>query len=266
MSHVSYSSPGDVASFRSLTNNTPVVGCGAVVHPRPMDVVFGRGRRCQDHPGNIHFQKLVQSRRLQYRQAKRKEKMLLVQQVIQGVVTGSATTAGGRFLRHVGSSWYEESFTSDAVVQKVAHCLRERLHSKIMQPKETAKQGVIPNEKVSRQLKPPATVLSLSVSLSSTASPLRHISEMEGFFLSDDAPSTEEQTTNDYCPETLPLSVIIDDCSSRSSSSSGSNSTISHAADNDDAATFDALYRMVFENQTRPCHLAHTHVFLTNTH
>jgi hypothetical protein len=251
MSHVSYSSPIAIASLRSLaTNNNPVVGCGAVVHPRPTDVVFGRGRRCQDHPGNIHFQKLVQSRRLQYQQANRKEKMLLVQQVIQGVVTGSATTAEGRFLRQVGSFWYEECFTSDAVAQKVAHCLRERQQSKIMQPKKTAKQGVVPTGKVSRQLKPPATMFSSSVSASSTSSPLRPVSEMGSFFLSDGALSKEEQTTNDGYPEPLPLSVIIDDCSSRSSSSSSSDSTISHAADDDDAATFDALYRMVFENQT----------------
>jgi hypothetical protein len=197
--------------------------------------------------------------------------MLMVQQVIQGVVTGSATTQG-RFLRPNGFSWYEECFTSDAVVQKVAHCLRERQHSKKGLPKETAKQGVSPSDKLNGQLKPPAKVLSSSTRVSTSSSSLCPDPVPDVFFRSDGSPSEEEQTTfdiealleeskqcwhveNDCCQEPLSVSVVIDDCSSRSSNSSSSRrDSTCHDSDDDDTATFNALYHMVFEN--RLCHTA----------
>lgn len=96
------------------------------VSPTEDDVLFGKGRLCDEHHGNQYFQELVAKHRPQYRMAKRKRKTALMYLIVAEI-----DRKGGRFLKRDrpgstdkgGSSWYVADLRS--VREKVSHALRD---------------------------------------------------------------------------------------------------------------------------------------------
>ena len=98
----------------------------AIELPGKCDVLLGRGRPLQEHPGNQRFRTLVDSYVEQYESSKkRKEKTELTELVLETI-----QREGGRFVQmEEGSNgskssglWYE---VSDAVARdKVSHAFR----------------------------------------------------------------------------------------------------------------------------------------------
>lgn len=73
------------------------------VHPRPQDILFGRGVGCQNHPGNVRFREIMLSYKEQYDnvpRSKRREMMSALRHALQA--------GGSRFLRlSEGGNWEE---------------------------------------------------------------------------------------------------------------------------------------------------------------
>jgi hypothetical protein len=98
-------------------------GIQRIVVPGSNDVVFGRDRFAQEHPGNTHYIFLIDCWRLEHGgqpdSTKRKEKTAIANRVVETI-----TGRGGRFLRRDELGWVEV----DGVVAryKVASSFRSR--------------------------------------------------------------------------------------------------------------------------------------------
>jgi hypothetical protein len=111
--------------------------------PRAFDVLFGRGRGPQEHPGNVVLQEIVKLHRSRYQRARRKYRNGIAQEIVQNMKYGGSERQQRhvRFLKRLGKGsiddcWVEVS-DKDAA-QKVCHALRIRPVSN--------KQGVGINE------------------------------------------------------------------------------------------------------------------------
>ena len=65
--------------------------------PGPFDVIFGKGSRYQDHEGNVRLRKMLTGCRKTYDKAKRGEKRIFMQEVVDTV-----KQASGFFLKNDG--------------------------------------------------------------------------------------------------------------------------------------------------------------------
>lgn len=97
-----------------------------VEHPQRNDVLLGRGRPLQRHPGNVRFHQIVDRYRNIYVNAKKHEKLLVSRRVVSEVSTPSSEAPGGRFLRKVESGRYWEEVSTETVLEKTSHALRGR--------------------------------------------------------------------------------------------------------------------------------------------
>ncbi|CAJ1946394.1 unnamed protein product [Cylindrotheca closterium] len=86
-----------------------------------MDVVFGRGKGYQNHPGNQRMRSIIDGYKIKYHTLKRAEKKNLVEQVYNEIVEG-----GVRFLKKDNNenSWI--LVDAPVAMQKVSHTLRCR--------------------------------------------------------------------------------------------------------------------------------------------
>lgn len=100
-------------SSMSLDNQT-------VIEPTEYDVLLGRGKSSQNHPGNIHFRQLVQSKRDEYEKAKIMGKTLIAERIILSI-----HDMQGRFLKQKGGDLWEE-VDNETARDKVAHAFRDR--------------------------------------------------------------------------------------------------------------------------------------------
>jgi hypothetical protein len=73
-----------------------------ILVPSRVDVVLGRGKPFQDHPGNLRLRFLVESLLPQYDEVPKFEKVTVAQQVIATLKKG-----GSRFLKQVDGVWVE---------------------------------------------------------------------------------------------------------------------------------------------------------------
>jgi len=98
------------------------------VMPGEFDVLLGRGKSSQNHPGNIRFRQLVESKRDEYERAKVLEKTLIAERVVQTI-----RDLPGRFLRQDGDLWEEVDY--ETARDKVAHVFRDkrRKHKRLQQ-------------------------------------------------------------------------------------------------------------------------------------
>lgn len=89
--------------------------------PALADVLFGRGKPYQGHPGNIRLHTVVDTNRLRYVKARRYDKFAIAEDIVRHI---QAPPERGRFLkRFEGEDYWEE--VSDAVArEKVSHALR----------------------------------------------------------------------------------------------------------------------------------------------
>jgi hypothetical protein len=98
--------------------------------PRPFDVLFGRGRGHQEHPGNVVLQGIVKLHRERYQRARRKQRNGIAQEIVQNMKHGGPERQQRHieFLKRVGEGIHEcwvEVSDKDAT-EKVCHALRVR--------------------------------------------------------------------------------------------------------------------------------------------
>jgi hypothetical protein len=110
----------------------------SVTVPGHLDILLGRGRRCQEHVGNMRLRILVEDCKPVYDNASRKEKTLLSQEIVESVKKNSH-----HFLKDEDIGWME---VDDNVARlKVSHTFRdiakENLKEKTEEEQFTGKSG-----------------------------------------------------------------------------------------------------------------------------
>lgn len=106
-------------SAASASTATALVGERVTV-PGPHDVLLGRGRNLQNHPGNRRFRMLIDRHLDRYDAADKQDKTILGYTIVRIV-----HETGGRFLRDVDGAGYVE-VDDDVARPKVAHCFRSQ--------------------------------------------------------------------------------------------------------------------------------------------
>lgn len=94
----------------------------SVMVPGSLDVLLGRGRRCQEHVGNMRLRILVEDCKPVYDNASRKEKTLISQEIVDSVKKN-----GHRFLKDEGGGWIEVD--GHVARLKVSHTFRDVIKS-----------------------------------------------------------------------------------------------------------------------------------------
>jgi hypothetical protein len=98
--------------------------------PEPFDVLCGRGKPIQNHPGNVILHRIIDEQCLRYHNAPRLRKRGIADELVQAIKNSSGLEQQlpGRFIRHEeddrGAYWKEIS--EDAARDKVSHCFRAR--------------------------------------------------------------------------------------------------------------------------------------------
>lgn len=90
-----------------------------VMVPGSFDILVGKGRPFQDHPGNIRLREWIKQHQSSYEKAQKYEKKKLVQNVIEMV-----RSKGGRFLKDDGGHWIQVQGT--VALAKVGHLFRDK--------------------------------------------------------------------------------------------------------------------------------------------
>ena len=135
-----------------------------------MDVIFGRGKGLQKHPGNKRMRSIIDRYKVEYHAAKRAEKKDLVVQVYNEIVEG-----GVRFLKKLDDENTWIVVDEPVAMEKVSHTLRCRRLLKgsakekeaDAPPRKDAKQPPAPSSKVARL---PSSANKAGLSSSSVAS------------------------------------------------------------------------------------------------
>jgi hypothetical protein len=93
----------------------------------PFDVLCGKGKPIQKHPGNTLLRLLIDQNCNRYNKAPRREKRAIANEIVQGIKSNIGKLPG-RFLRFCESAEQEGwSEVSDAAaIDKVSHCFRAR--------------------------------------------------------------------------------------------------------------------------------------------
>ena len=108
-----------------------------IENPTDSDVLLGRGKPFQNHPGNRMMLSLVDKHRDRYQRAERKEKHDIVEEVMAVI-----KKADGRFLRRVDyeNQWVEVNHAIS--YRKVGHAFRSKARKNANSKKATlAKMG-----------------------------------------------------------------------------------------------------------------------------
>jgi hypothetical protein len=112
--------------------------------PEPFDVLFGRGKPIQKHPGNKLLRLLIDQNCHRYNKAPRLERRAIANEIVQGIKSNHGKLPG-RFLRLCESAEqdaeddYEWTEASDEVaIDKVSHCFRARRN---LAPEKIASSG-----------------------------------------------------------------------------------------------------------------------------
>eukprot|EP00980_Cylindrotheca_fusiformis_P015884 scaffold4642_cov112-Cylindrotheca_fusiformis.AAC.9 len=88
---------------------------------RKIDIVFGRGKGFQNHPGNKRMRDIVEKYKTQYHSLRRAEKRKLVESVYKEITEG-----GARFLKKVEGENAWVIVDAPVAIQKVSLTLRRR--------------------------------------------------------------------------------------------------------------------------------------------
>ena len=113
------------------------------------DIVFGRGRGFQNHPGNLRMRRIIEKYKRQYHTLKRSDKRILVEKVYNELVKD-----GARFLKKLDNDDAWVKVDVPIALQKVSHTLRCRksveklLHDVEKSGVITPRSGVIRNTMV----------------------------------------------------------------------------------------------------------------------
>ena len=101
--------------------------------PSRNDVLFGRGKRYQNHIGNQRFRKLIDDCLSTYDKASKEQKTKIAQEIV-----GIVHQARGRFLKDDGAGWVQVT-DLHMLRSKVAHAFRGLRSQKQMQASQAAK-------------------------------------------------------------------------------------------------------------------------------
>jgi hypothetical protein len=105
-------------------NDAIAVNENQVDAPSSDDILLGRGRPFQSHPGNQRMLRLVNERKEEYQQLPRDKKRPLVEELLMTLCDG-----GGRFLKRAedqdGKTFWAE-VSHDVAFEKVCHALRTK--------------------------------------------------------------------------------------------------------------------------------------------
>lgn len=132
--------PGRHASSSSAAA-APVAAVGGGTRGRrltkddigPYDILFGRGKGVQAHPGNKRLREHVETNLERYEKANRLEKTLIAEMIVRSIKDTS-----GRFLKlesaSRGGGWTEVDF--DTARDKIAHAFRTRRKAFLVERKQ----------------------------------------------------------------------------------------------------------------------------------
>jgi hypothetical protein len=116
-----------------------------IKNPQDTDVLFGRGRPYQSHPGNLNLHRLVAIHKSIYERSRRFDKLAIADQIVFEINSGRGATAPGRFLRRVERGDYWEEAPHEICREKVAHALRGHIKQAKLANK-TPKERTAPRE------------------------------------------------------------------------------------------------------------------------
>jgi hypothetical protein len=105
------------------------------------DIVFGRGRGYQNHPGNLRMREIIDKYKTQYHSLKRQEKREMVEGVYNEIVED-----GARFLKKLEDEDTWVKVDVPVALQKVSHTLRCRknVEKPLAESKTMAPGGISP--------------------------------------------------------------------------------------------------------------------------
>jgi hypothetical protein len=106
---------------------------------RKNDIIFGRGKGFQNHPGNQRMREIVDKYKVQYHSLKRAEKRQMVENVYKEIAAG-----GARFLLKVDGKNAWVMVDAPLAIQKVSHTLRCRRNAEKHQA-DSRSDGVADN-------------------------------------------------------------------------------------------------------------------------
>ena len=75
--------PNEAEKVAANIRSTISAKIGIVVKPTEFDVLFGRGKPYQDHPGNLRLHQLVKARKESYMKARRHEKTEIAYNIVE---------------------------------------------------------------------------------------------------------------------------------------------------------------------------------------
>ncbi|CAJ1935172.1 unnamed protein product [Cylindrotheca closterium] len=105
-------------------------GSDAKLEPTTKDIIFGRGKKYQDHEGNKRMRDCVNEYKQLYNALKRFQKQALVETIYKKLVEG-----GARFLRKDEATDTWVLVKRELATQKVSHALRCKKHLGKSSPK-----------------------------------------------------------------------------------------------------------------------------------
>ena len=142
-----------------LVNDQGCANEGKIYVPRKYDVLLGRGRPLQNHPGNLRFHKIINRARASYVNSRKEGKAGIAKEVLDeirtskikgesnsnqppvvdggadGVNSPSSRGEPGRFLKKIGDvnasgdDVYWEQVPQEVAIEKISHALRGRPRS-----------------------------------------------------------------------------------------------------------------------------------------
>jgi hypothetical protein len=107
--------------------------------PEQFDVLCGRGKPIQKHPGNVILHRIIDKHRERYQSAPRLRKRGIVDEIVQAIKKSKSQheqQLPGRFIRreqgNPGGVYWKE-ISDDAARDKVSHCFRARRHLTVIE-------------------------------------------------------------------------------------------------------------------------------------
>ncbi|KAL3936225.1 MAG: hypothetical protein SGBAC_008409 [Bacillariaceae sp.] len=119
---------------------------GDEIQPTEYDVLFGRGKPFQDHPGNLRLHSIVNVYKANYTQARRHEKTSIAEDVVK-IIKNDGKHAG-RFLKQVDGKW--EAVSDMDARAKVSHALRGKSRVEPKSKSVISKAPMQPNRGLSQ--------------------------------------------------------------------------------------------------------------------
>lgn len=133
--------------------------------PSDNDVLFGRGTKIQNHPGNVNYRRIIESRRRHYVQAKKTHlKDHLARQIFSAM---GEMTPPGRFLKKESDGMYYVQ-DKEVTIVKIKQALRENaveIKDKIEIASLAKRNSGYPPRPLERSIHKETTVIKLPSSL-----------------------------------------------------------------------------------------------------